>query len=137
MKGPSSLSNDLKAIAASTLFLALGLLVIWFTKDRLKITSDSDAIFISLLLIPVVVFLIFSGRLRELKAPGGLEAKFADEARRSVDIAAETIEASVEDMQIVAKGGMQELKKRAPSLDESKPSVLALTLGPRAPAPSY
>lgn len=119
--------RELKAILFSVLFLALGILVAWLARQYLRL--EGDAIFITILIAPVLVYLIFSGRLTELRAPGGLEAKFVGVAEQSVELTSETIEASVNDMEIVAKGGIRELQKQIRRLDESKPIILTLTLG--------
>lgn len=119
-------TKEATAIFASILFLALGLISIWITKGVLDIKGD--AVFVSLLLFPILVYMIFSGRLKEIRAPGGLEAKFVDVAEKPVEATFEPIEASVEDMSVVEKGGMHEMKKTFRKIDESKPIVLTLTL---------
>jgi hypothetical protein len=100
--------KEIPAILASILFLALGFVAIWLTKSVLKISGDS--VFVSLLFVPILVYLIFSGRLKEIRAPGGLEAKFAEVAQKSAEAPAETIEASVDEMLKVAKGGPRTAK---------------------------
>lgn len=122
-----SVPKEAAAVLISILFLALGFLAIWLTSSVLKI--EGDAVFVSLLLIPILVYVIFSGRLSEIRAPGGLEAKFVDVAGRSVEPASEPIEASTEEMQVVAKEGLRELQRSLHNIDESKPITLTLTLG--------
>jgi CBS domain-containing protein len=121
-----SLYREAIAIFVSVFFLSLGVLAVWLSKEFLKL--EGDAIFVSLLLVPIIVYMIFSGRLKELRA-GGLEAKFVDIAGQSVELASETIEASVSDMEYVKKAGARELPRRMRDLDKSKPIILALTLG--------
>ncbi len=120
-------NRDIVAMLASIVFLALGVLAVWLSNELLDI--EGEAVFVALLLLPVVVFMILSGRVRELRGPGGLEAKFVDVAGQSVELVSETIEASVDDMIIVAKGGASELERQAHDLDESKPIILTLNLG--------
>lgn len=124
-----SLTQEAIAVLVSILFLALGFLAIWITNAVMDI--EGDAVFVSLLLIPILVYVIFSGRLKEIRAPGGLEAKFVDVAEKLVEPTAEPIEASTEEMQIVEKEGLRELQRSLAHIDESKPITLTLTLGRR------
>jgi CBS domain-containing protein len=127
-----SLFQESIAILMSILLLALGFLAIWITKNVLKI--EADAVFVSLLLIPIIIYMVFSGRLKEIRAPGGLEASFADVAEKSVGAAAEIerLEVSVEQMQIVEKGDLSELKRTVLNVDESKPMIVTAILGKQA-----
>ena len=121
-----SVQREIKNILASILFLSLGFLVVWFTAKYLN--TVGDIVIMSLLFLPVLVYLIFSGRLSQLKA-GGLEAKFLDITDQSMEIASETITPLREDIEIVGKEGVKELQNRVPHLDESKPIILTLNLG--------
>jgi CBS domain-containing protein len=114
------------AILVAILFLSLGLLSILVAQRFLMLQGDLIIVF--LILLPIIVYAIFSGKLGEFKA-AGLEAKFVTVARQSVEIASETIKPSEEDMQIVAKGGIRELKIQLQDIDESNPIILTLTLG--------
>lgn len=122
-----SLTQETTAILVAILFLGLGLLAVWITRAVLDI--EGDAVFVSVLLIPIVIWVIFSGRLKEIRAPGGLEAKFTDVAKKTVEPSGERIEASIQDPTIVTKAGLSELQGILPGIDESKPIVLTLTLG--------
>lgn len=125
--GYSNENKELNAIAAAFIFLVLGFAVIWVTKSFLNI--EKDAVFISLLLIPVLIYTIVSGRLKELKGPGGLEAKFAESAAESISSQSETIEASIDEMQIVEKEGARTLEKKREELNEAVPIVMTVVLG--------
>ena len=122
-----TVSKEVTAILVSVLFLVLGFFAIWVTRTVMDI--EGDAVFVSLLLVPILVYVIFSGRLKEIRAPGGLEAKFSDAADRSVEPAFEPVEASIGEMQVVTKGGMSDLRSYLPHVDESKPIILTVTLG--------
>jgi hypothetical protein len=111
---------------ATVLIICFSLFVAWFSKVYLNL--GSDAMFIAVLLLPIIAYVIFSGRLKELRA-GGIEASFVTVAEQTVEVGSETIEPSTEDMEIVAKRGFNELIKRTKYIDESKPIVLTLTLG--------
>lgn len=67
--------QEIRAIVSFILFLALGFLVLWIAKSVMKI--EGDAVFVALLFVPLLVYVILSRKLEELKGPGGLEAKFA------------------------------------------------------------
>ncbi len=120
------IGKEATAIILSIFFVALGFCIIWFSQSYLEL--EGEALFIFLFLIPILAYAVFSGRLSELKA-GGLEAKFVDIAKQSVELGSETIEPSVHDMEIVAKAGARELQGTLHRLDESKPIVLTVTLG--------
>jgi CBS domain-containing protein len=126
MKSPT-FRQETPSIVLSIAFLAFGLLTVWVSKTVLKL--DSNAVFVSLLLLPIVVYVIVSGRLGELKAPGGLEAKFVTASGATVEGVAETIEPSEDDMVVIEKAGASALQSRLTNLDESRPIVLKLTLG--------
>ena len=121
-----SVQKEIKDILASILFLALGFLVIWFTAKYFN--TAGDVVIMSLLFLPVLVYLIFSGRLSQLKA-GGFEAKFLDITAQSVEIASEIITPSEDDMVILAKAGVKELQSSIQYIDESRPIILTLNLG--------
>ena len=121
-----SLRREAIAIIASILLLALGFLAGWLSREFLELEG---LVLLFVIFAPIISYTIFSGRLKELRA-GGLEAKFVDVAGQSVDLASlETIEASMSDMEYVEKADARELPRRMRYLDESKPIILALTLG--------
>ncbi|GEM_PF-2079160 len=119
--------KELKAIGISLLFLILGFAVVWLTKAVVKI--EGNAVYVSLLLIPILVYTIISGRLKEFKGPGGLEARFSEAASQAIKPVSETIEPSVEEMQIIAKEGMRALQRKKPDIDETRPIVMTMILG--------
>lgn len=119
--------KEITAILISVLFLVLGFLTIWIARAVMDV--EGDAVFVSLLFVPILVYVIFSGRLKEIRAPGGLEAKFSDAAAKSVEPAFEPVEASIGEMQVVTKGGISDLRSYIPRVDESKPIILTVTLG--------
>jgi len=121
--------KEIRAIGISLLFLAFGFLVIWFI--RAVVNIEGDAVFVSLLIIPVLVYMVISGKLKELKGPGGLEAKFTEAASESISASFETVEPSIDDMQIVVKAGVRALQEQRQQLNEAKPIVMTMELGRR------
>jgi signal-transduction protein with cAMP-binding, CBS, and nucleotidyltransferase domain len=77
----------------------------------------------------VIVYGIYSGKLEELKGPGGLEAKFTKTANESISIASEEVAPSVEEMQNVTKRGVNILDKNKLQLNESQPIIMTMELG--------
>ena len=120
-------NKEIKAIFISFLFLILGFVVVWLAKKLVNI--EGDAVYVTLIFIPVLVYFISSGRLIEFKGPGGLEARFTEAAAQSIKPSSETIETSVEDFQLVAKEGVKALQNKKGEIDESRPIVMSITLG--------
>lgn len=122
----NSTNKEIKNIIISIIFLVLVIFVVLFLSKY--IGTIGDTVIITILLLPILIYLIFSGRLSGLKA-GDLEAKFVDITVQSIEIASETITPSVNDMVIVKKQGARELLKNIPELNKSKPIILTLILG--------
>lgn len=119
--------SEIRAIGISILFLVLGFGVLWFAKSVISI--EGDMVFISLLLIPILVYVIISGKLEELKGPGGLEAKFVKAAAEAISIASDEVKPSVEEMQVVLKENLSVLEKKRRELNEAQPIVMIMELG--------
>jgi CBS domain-containing protein len=125
-----SLTKEATGILVSILFLALGFLAVWLMQSMH--VAAGDAVFVSLLLIPIIVYVIFTGRLGEIKTPGGLEAKFVNMAQQpAAEIASERVAVVDEEMKVVTKSGPQELERLESLLNESKRIVLTLLLARR------
>ena len=71
--------------------------------------------------------MIISGRLEELKGPGGLEAKFSKVANESISAASEKVQ--VDEMRSVEKLGVDLLERKIQELDDSQPIVMTMELG--------
>ncbi len=123
----NEVDKEIRHVLLSLFFLAPGLFVIWIANSHLGIKGD--AVFVSVLVLPVLIYLIVSGRLKEFKGPGGLEAKFAETATETVNPAYESVEPSTEEMQVAAKEGFRALQKRKQDLDESRPIAMTMVLG--------
>lgn len=72
--------QEMRAFGASIIFLLIGLLALLMAKFALKV--DQDAVLVTILLVPVFIYLILSGQLKEIRGPGGLRAIFNDVAHR-------------------------------------------------------
>jgi CBS domain protein len=115
------------------IWLAAGAFVLAFVValaiNRMKV-GDS-ATFIALLLTPMIVYGVASGKLQEFSAPGGWGAKFRDAAQAAVTPTALTTPLSqiVQQFDIVQKGGLAELQGLGPKLQKDKPIALSFQLG--------
>jgi CBS domain-containing protein len=117
---------QISRFAGALTFVALGLLIIWFTKAVIGVTGD--ALFVAELFVAVLVFLILSGQISEFTA-GGVTAKFRELAdERLTPENAPTIEA--EEAVIIRKGPVEALRRlRRQGVDEGRALILSLTLG--------
>jgi hypothetical protein len=70
------MSKEVRAVALAILFITLGLLVLWISKTVVGVTGD--AVYVFLLLAPVLVYAIASDRLKELRGPGDLAVMFRE-----------------------------------------------------------
>ncbi len=80
----------------------------------------------ALLLMPLVFYVILSGKIQELKAPGGIEAKFNTVANKSVSAASQTVKPESDELQSVLKGSTTQLERRMQDIDDSKPIIMLI-----------
>ena len=121
--------KEINAIVSSIGFLAVGIFVVYVMKTYLALEGDN--LFVSLLLIPVVIYLVLSGRLSELKA-GGLSMVFNQALKETVTLSPSSVELPIDPLEAVEKGGyspLQETMRRLSSLKDAKPVTLTLNLG--------
>jgi CBS domain-containing protein len=114
------------------IFIACGVLVVGVALaiaiNRMKL-GDS-ATFIALLLTPLLVYGIASGKVQEFTAPGGWGAKFREAAQATVTPTALTpLSQAVQQFDIIAKGGLAELQGLGAKLQRNKPIALTFQLG--------
>lgn len=89
-----------------------------------------DVVLVSLLVMPILIYAIISGSLTELRGPGGVGATFNAIAAAPVSEITAHDRVSVEEgSQILAKGRVDELKRRVRDLDENRPGVMNVTFG--------
>ncbi len=118
--------REQRAALVTLIFLGGGFLALWVVKSVLGI--DADSVFIAMLLLPLIVYFVVSGRISELKTPGGLEAKFREAAGAIVSPESEKVEPA--DVQVAPKAAptirtVTPVKKP----DDSKPIILTVTVG--------
>jgi hypothetical protein len=110
---------------------ALSLLLIAIAKTQLEI--GESATLIALMLIPLLVYGVVSGRLTGLKAPGGWEATFQKIAAQSVEVKG----VAIEDTVMVDKIGPRETLQQFEMTQPGKPVVMTLRLGTAAQKQYY
>lgn len=108
--------------AGAALIIALVLLIVI---DKVH-AQDSIAL-VALLIVPLLVYALLSGRLQELKGPGGWGAKFQNLAHSSVE--AGGIIGDAEPLQYVSKGAIKDLQSLVAALDPHLPRALILQVG--------
>ena len=110
------------------MFVIAGVLVVWFTKAVIGVSGD--AVLVAELVLPAVVYLVFSGQIAEVSA-GSITAKLRQIGSRKVDVAYAAIEASAD---LVEKGSVRGLEDKLRGLSGKRLPV-ALTITVRSPRP--
>ena len=112
------------AFVVSILFLALGFSALWFLKSMLSM--QQDAVLVAMVITPILIYLILTGRLREISA-GGVKAILGEAADEQLSesnaqpITAEKVQ------EIMAAGGMPDLQNTVMEIDDSMLLVLTVT----------
>jgi hypothetical protein len=112
-------------VSAVVLLAAVGVL---FLMKRLLGSVDGSA-FVAILLVPLIVYALVSGRLAEFSGPGGWGAKFRLAATSQVETS-DIIE-NAEALQAVEKGGLRNLRDAVERLNPDLPNALTLRVGRR------
>lgn len=110
-------------ISLAVLVLATGL---FFGLKRYAGGVDSAA-FVALLLTPLFLYLVLSGRVQELYGPGGWGAKFRDTVHDSVKIM--EIPVDPEPLQSLEKQGENAIPELIARLKPNVPNALVLAVG--------
>jgi hypothetical protein len=119
-------SPEARAVGFAVLFLVLGLGVLWVADEAMDL--GGDAVLVSILLLPALLYLALSGRLTEITGPGGVSAKFNEVAAKPARASSHKV--TEEHVQLVQKGGFEELRRLTPALTHGdRPIVFAFTVG--------
>ncbi|MBD2060511.1 CBS domain-containing protein [Oculatella sp. FACHB-28] len=119
-------SKDIKAAITAFIFVLLGFLVVAVSKK--VIGTDSDPIVITLLLLPIVMYSICSGRLGEVKV-GEVEAKFQslkDQAKDSISSELKSEQVAINNVQMYIVDDYNNLKDMD---DRTENIILTISLG--------
>jgi CBS domain-containing protein len=121
------------------LVLGFGVFVLWTITRFVNQTETSigDVVLASLLVMPILIYAIVSGKLTELKGPGGVEAKFTAAATTPVAETASHDAVSFDELLTVPADsgqdqldkGQEQLGKRVRRFTEVQPIVLVITIG--------
>jgi len=112
--------------ALAVMLTAVAVFAVVSLKDRLKL-EDWGAVVI-IVLAPLIIYGVLSGRLSEIAAPGGWVAKFREEAHAEVKLEPLLGELSSQEMQQIPKESAAALKRRIGAVREGSPVVLTLTV---------
>jgi CBS domain-containing protein len=118
--------------------VGLGLAILWAITSWInnKNTTVGDVVLAMLLVLPILIYALISGRLTELKGPGGVEAKFTGVATRPVAETASHDLVSFDQLLTVGTDeggeqprGEQQLAERVRRFTEVQPIVMVITIG--------
>jgi hypothetical protein len=118
------MSQETLAIVGS-LGVFLLAIVLLFARSRMKEKFDG-ATFIAVLLAPLIVYGILSGRLAEFSA-AGVSAKFQAVAEMAIDPT--EIVRGADPLDVVSKGGFDMLREFTQRLDPTRPNAVSLSVG--------
>ena len=125
-----SLLNELRPLLLSILFLILGILILLAVKFWINDQGarTGDAVLVALLVMPILVFTIISGRLQELKGPGGMEIRLNQIATAPVTGTISHDPIPVDEAQFLTKDEGK-LEEKLKGIEEDQPIILKLTFG--------
>jgi hypothetical protein len=123
-KAWAELSKDTRAIVIGAAALVLAAILLGLLT---RMGSVDGPAFIALLLVPLLLFALVSGRLEELSGPGGWGAKF----RVAMDAPVETsgIVTEAQNLKIVEKEGLGALRSIDNQLNPKQANALLLRVG--------
>jgi signal-transduction protein with cAMP-binding, CBS, and nucleotidyltransferase domain len=123
--------KEINAIFGTLFFLILAIILFYIVKVVFDVTDDNIS-FTALIIFPILVYLILSGRIKAFKA-GGVEATFNEIANKSVEFEPqEIVESSSDEIGIIEKGTMSDLRNQLDYLnrmEESKKFILTFLSG--------
>lgn len=131
------MKSEFAAIVVGAVVLAMSVGVLLLLNRLLK--QVDGATFIAVLLVPLIVYAVASGRLAEFSGPGGWGAKFRDEAKagvQGVGLVENTTTLEVQELQPVEKGGVSQLQEFTRNLRRDQPNALMLRVGRGGYAPN-
>ncbi|BEQ13330.1 hypothetical protein [Desulfoferula mesophila] len=122
---------DGKQLAAAFAFLVAGLLVAWLAGSVLGLKQES--VIIAIFLLPVLLYLVFTGQIENLKGPGGWEAKFRKEASQPMEKKVADQKMETEKANQIDKASVSRLFEQLEQSDPSLPFLLNIQMpAPRA-----
>jgi CBS domain-containing protein len=130
MRWPAIPARDAGALGASVLFLVLGFAAIFVVA---KVADVKDGVVLAaVLIVPALLYMLLSGRVSDLKGPGGLEVRLAAVANKPIPLHARdpgTSALSYERVRAVERGRTESFLQHIRDITPEDPVVLTLTLG--------
>jgi uncharacterized alkaline shock family protein YloU len=126
------LQKELGPWIVPLLVLSFGVFILWAITRFVNETDTTvgDVVLVLLLVLPILIYAIVSGKLTELKGPGGVEAKFTAIATTPVAHTASHDSVSIDELLTVsADTGRKQLGQRVQRFTEVQPIVMTITLG--------
>jgi CBS domain-containing protein len=121
---------ELSALGGALLFVAIGFAAILLVA---KVADVKDGtVLASLLIVPALLYLLLSGRVSDLKGPGGLEVQLAKVANQTIPMSGHEqggAALSYEEVRPVERGRAESFLDRVRNITPSDPVVLTLTVG--------
>lgn len=121
------LSQEWLAIIISTGVLVAAVGILFLVKQLLG--SVDGSAFIAILLVPLIVYALASGRLAEFSGPGGWGAKFRTATKSQVETS--DITENIVTLQTIQKEGLRQLSDAVKRLKPDLPNALTLRVGRR------
>lgn len=121
--------REAAALAGSVVCLALGFGAIYLVS---KVAEVKDGVVLaSLLILPAVLYLLLSGRVSDLKGPGGLELTLSKVANTSITVSGEgeNVALAYDQVRSVKTGRSESFIDHIRDLTPDDPVVLTLSLG--------
>lgn len=129
-RGPRLSPRDVIGLVGALLFLLLGFAGIYAV---VKVAGEKDGtVLVALLVVPALVYLLLSGRVQDLKGPGGLELTLAQVANEEIplpDDTNSTRQLSFEKITTIEKGRTTALDDTIQKIPPGAPVVLTFKLG--------
>ena len=120
-------ARERNALVGALLFVVLGCAGI-FVVAKLAEVKDGTTL-AALLIVPALLYLLLSGRVSDLKGPGGLEVQLSEVANQAIPLGDEEGALSFEAVRSVEKGRTESFLSRIRDITPEEPVVLTLTLG--------
>jgi hypothetical protein len=135
-RGPRLAPRDVIGLVGALLFLLVGFAGIYAV---VKVAGEKDGtVLVALLVVPALVYLLLSGRVQDLKGPGGLELTLAEVANEQIplpDDTNSTRELEFEKITMIEKGETTALDDTIQKIPSGAPVVLTFKLGSEIDGP--
>jgi CBS domain-containing protein len=122
--------RDVIAGGTALVFAVLGFAAIYVVS---KVADVKDGIVLAVIMVvPALLYLMLSGRVNELKGPGGLEVRLSEVAQQTIPVHGKDTPASAlayEELRAVETGRRESFLRRIQDITPKEPVILTLTLG--------